>query len=164
VHAVNEIDEKLLHQGKRLLFAWSYIDRMGPTQRVIARWDENLDNVSINPLLLQMRDTKTVLYEGPYHISGNGNWLKGKRFYPQTQPNFEELVVYHLQDYYPQGMSMPVSLGYTNNDPGAFFNHGTLGPCYIEQPLARDGILLIYKLNDAVEILKRQALSVLPGQ
>jgi hypothetical protein len=51
---------------------------------------------------------------------------------------------------------MPVSLGYTNQDPGAFMNHSTLGPCYVEQNTNRDGILFIFKLNDAVEILRRQ--------
>jgi hypothetical protein len=158
VHAVNEIDEKLLHQRKRLLFAWSYIDRMGPIQPVLASWDENLDNVRIEPLILQMQNTQRFSYREPTHISGDGNWMKSRRIHKQTQPRIEELVVYHLQDYYPQGMSMPVSLGYTNNDPGSFMNHSRLGPCYIEQPLSRDGILLLYQLNDAVEILRRQAL------
>jgi hypothetical protein len=53
---------------------------------------------------------------------------------------------------------MPVSLGYTNQDPGAFMNHTRLGPCYVEQNTTREGILFIFKLNDAVEILKRKAL------
>jgi hypothetical protein len=155
VHAVNEIDGKLLHQGKRLLFAWSYIDRWDSTQMVIVRWDENLEEVKIFPLV---QDTLRFFYQGPMHISGDGNWMKGSRIHRRTEPRIEELVVYHLQDYYPQGISGPVSLGYTNKDPGAFFNHRSLGPCYIEQPLSREGVLLLYRLNDAVEIIRGQAL------
>jgi hypothetical protein len=163
IHAINRIDAKLLHQGKRLLFAWSYISQPGPIQRVVVRWNENLDEVRIEPLVLQMRETETFFYQGPTHISGDGNWMKSIRVHQQTRPRMDELVAYHLQDYYPQGMSMPVSLGYTNEDPGAFLNHRTLGPCYIEQSLTREGILFIYRLDDALDIMKKQALSILPG-
>jgi hypothetical protein len=80
---------------------------------VIVRWDENLDEVKIFPLV---QDTPRFFYQGPMHISGDGNWMKGSRRHRRTEPRIEELVVFHLQDYYPQGISMPVSLGCTNRE------------------------------------------------
>jgi hypothetical protein len=105
-----------------------------------------------------MQDTETKIYDGQDGISADGNWLKGLRKTLLMNSWMKERVVFHLQDYYPQGISTAVSLGYTNRDPGAFMNHPRLGPCYVEQNTNREGILFIFKLNDAVEILKRKAL------
>jgi hypothetical protein len=157
VHAVNE-SNKLLHQGKRLLFAWSYISRWEDVQTVLVRWSEDLQDFDIQRTVLQMQDTETKIYDGQDGISADGNWLKGLRRISLMGRWMKERVVFHLQDYYPQGISMAVSLGYTNQDPGAFMNHPRLGPCYVEQNTTREGILFIFKLNDAVEIIKRKAL------
>jgi hypothetical protein len=157
VHAINESD-KLLHQEKRLLIAWSYIGRRSNVQTVLVRWSEDMQDFDIQRAVLQMQDTEKQIYDGPDGISADGNWLKGIRRTSLMGSQMMERVVFHLQDYYPQGISMPVSLGYTNQDPGAFMNHTRLGPCYVEQNTNRDGILFIFKLNEAVEILKRQAL------
>jgi hypothetical protein len=156
VHAINDSD-KLLHQGKRLLIAWSYISRSGDIQTVLARWSEDLQDIDIQRTVLQMRDTEKQIYNGPDGISADGNWLKGIRNQILMGSRMKERVVFHLQDYYPQGISMPVSLGYTNRDPGAFMNHTKLGPCYVEQNTNREGVLFIFKLNEAVEIIKRKA-------
>jgi hypothetical protein len=152
-----------LHQGKRLLIAWSYISRLGDIQTVLVRWNEDMQDFDINRTVLQMQDTKTQIYDGPDGISGDGNWLHGIRKKTISGVQMDERVVFHLQDYYPQGISMPVSLGYTNQDPGAFMNHSKLGPCYVEQNTNRNGILFIFKLNDAVDIIKRQALEATSG-
>ncbi len=154
VHSVNELGDKLLHQKKRLLYAWSYVSRSGPIQPVLVHWSENLQEIEIKALLLQQKDSDAYFNEGPYHLSGDGNWMKGYKIQRKTNPSMYELTVWHLQDHYPQGMSMGISLGYTNKDPGAFMNHSKLGPCYVEKSTSRDGILFLFKLNDGLQILK----------
>jgi hypothetical protein len=152
VHAVNE-SNKLLHQGKRLLFAWSYITNP-PIQQVLVRWSEDLQDIEISPII-QMKKTEAIIsYSGGVSlISGDGNWLRSLRLVMVNGSQMEERVMFHLQDYYPGGISTPVSLGYTNQDPGAFLTHSRLGPCYVEQNTNRDGILFIYKLNEAADII-----------
>ncbi len=154
VHGLIDGMEKQLHQRKRLLFGWSYTELKRPTQPVLVHWDESIKDISIDFLLLQMQDNADQIHTGPFHISGDGNWMKGIRIHTKVDPRMEELVVWHLQDYYPQSMSMGISLGYTNKDPGAFMNHSKLGPCYVEKSTSRDGILFLFKLNDGLEILK----------
>jgi hypothetical protein len=157
VHAVNG-SNKLLHQRKRLLYGWSYIDRLAGIQPVLVRWSEDLQNITISPIL-QMQKTETISYSGGVSvISGDGNWLRELRLIWVNNSQMKERMMFHLQDYYPGGISMPVSLGYTNRDPGAFMNHTRLGPCYVEQNTNREGILFIFMLNEAVEIIRRKAL------
>jgi hypothetical protein len=84
-----------------------------------------------------MKATGTIIsYSGGVSlVSGDGNWLRELRLVWVNGSRMNERMMFHLQDYYPGGISTPVSLGYTN----------------------RDGILFIFKLNEAVEILRRQA-------
>jgi hypothetical protein len=151
---------KHLHQGKRLLYSYSYSIKDAPPQPVLVRWDEAMEEVQVNLLTFQQMRTETVTYSGPYHISGDGNWMKATRKQWSLDPPMEELVVYHLQDHYPQGMSMPISLGFTNKDPGAFLDHTTLGPLYVEKSSARPGVWFLFKLNDGLQILREEALSI----
>jgi hypothetical protein len=163
VHAVNA-SNKLLHQGKRLLFAWSYITNPGtPIQPVLVRWSEDLQDITIYPIALMKRTEKYSYSGGVSIISGNGNWLREFRSVWVNGARIGERVMFHLQDYYPGGISTPVSLGYTNQDPGAFMNHSKLGPCYVEENTNQDGILFIFKLNGAVDILKRRVLGAASG-
>ena len=160
VHAVNE-SNKLLHQGKRLLYGWSYITRTTPIQATLVHWSEDLKDIKISPLL-QIRDTNDISYsEGtPYIFSADGNWFQTNLVHMRSM--MEERIILHIQEHYPSGASLPVSLGYTNQDPGAFMAHSKLGPCFVEQPLAqgRENTLRVFKLNDAIEILKKQSLGV----
>jgi len=164
VEGVADMFQKQLHQGKRLLYAYTTIPGTHITQRVMVNWSEDLQEVDIEPLLLQKLNTDVMFNEGPSHISGDGNWMTGIRSYLGERGGWsgygvvkDELVVYHLQDHYPQGMNMPISLGYTDKGAGAFLNHTTLGPLYIEKPYT--DTLFIYKLNDGLEILKEQEIN-----
>jgi len=162
-HAVNEIGDKMVHQGKCLMFVQFKPVKDSASQYSLVQWSDDLQDIQFNPLVLQFPRPTRQAYYGPIYISADGNWVKFIRYHPETQPKMEELVVYHIQDIYPQGISMPVSLGYTNTDPGAFMTHSEFGPCYVEQSTMRGGIMFIFKLNDAIDILKKQALDKAQG-
>ena len=156
VRASNEKYEKVLHQGKRLMYAWTRIEKT--ITQVLVRWSEDLQDVNIYPIPL-MKDTDKVFHIGPSQISADGNWLQEIRADHSEGFQKTERIMCHLQDYYPGGISPPVSLGYTTEDPiAAFMNHSKLGPCYVEQNTNRNAILFIFKLNDVIEIIKKQAL------
>ena len=156
VHAINKMN-KLLDQRKRLLFAWSYVVRT-ETTKVLVRWSEDLKDVHILPIPF-MYNKNRIFYEEPSNISADGNWFQGLRSEVTGGFRKVERIVCHLQDYYPGGISLPVSLGYTKQEPedshlSAFMNHSKLGPCFVED--IGGGKILIFMLNDAIEILKRQ--------
>ena len=70
------------------------------------------------------------------------------------------LIIYHVNDKYPQGLSLPVMCGFSSEgSPGAFMQHEEWGPCYVEQDMEYDDKLFVYKLNEGLELLARQAVN-----
>ena len=52
---------------------------------------------------------------------------------------------------------MPLQCGKSSSStPGAFVDHETWGPLYIEQDMSNADKLLVFKLNDGLKILNKK--------
>ena len=121
-------------------------------------WDEELEDVKIEPIILQ-KPKNTKLHER-VEFSSDGSWMKTVARTDKGQfLNPPELVIYHVGDMYPQHLSMPILCGYAKEgNDGAFMNHSEWGPCYVELDFEFKNKLFIYKLNNGLKLLAEQAM------
>ncbi len=170
---------KEFHLGKRMALGhnWGPRDSSGNRELMYwsVRWDEKLEDVDIAPLYTQMPDKDYILNIGDCTFSWDGSWVKSeghRKNLPFICDMRCELVFYHVDSKYPQGLSLPLYCGFTRCDGiGAFLNHDTWGPCYVEvqsdfsdlQGTYDDfsKVLFVYKLNEGLEILERQTTDML---
>jgi hypothetical protein len=117
------------------------------------RWKPDFTDIKIEPLTIQI--PKNYFYSDYMKFSGDGNWLKSTVI-PENNLDRSEIVFLQTNNAYPQGLSFPIIGGITGtHTPGAFVNHTTLGPLYIEKDEKHPTVLLIYKLNDGLDYLKK---------
>jgi hypothetical protein len=117
------------------------------------RWKPDFTEIKIEPLTIQI--PKNYFFSDYMKFSGDGNWLKSTVI-PENNLDRSEIVFLQTNNAYPQGLSFPIIGGITGtHTPGAFVNHTTLGPLYIEKDEKHPTVLLIYKLNDGLEYLKK---------
>jgi hypothetical protein len=146
---------KTIHVAKRILFGNS--EATGKLVYFTARWDEEFEDVKVEPLLLQHPRETYLDDRGVF--SSTGNWLKSQIERKKSFPDLPELVFFHVDNAYPQGLSMPIYCGYTSKyAPGAFMEHTEWGPCYVEVDLDHPDKLFVFKLNDGLQILADQAM------
>ncbi len=62
VKGIADLNEKYLHQGKRLFYSWSYPVKDGPKKPVLVRWDERMEEIDVQPLLLQQTERLLPLF------------------------------------------------------------------------------------------------------
>ncbi|MCP4136455.1 MAG: hypothetical protein GY754_36135 [bacterium] len=146
---------KSFHFGKRMMLGTA--DVIGKLTYFSIRWDEKLEDIKIEPIILQL--PKRGVMDSNFVFSSDGNWVKAI-ILPEDEGLFPpSLVFFHASGIYPQGLSMPIPGGYTREDnPGAFFNHEEWGPCYMEHDPDMRGKLFIYKMNDGLELLRDMAM------
>ena len=123
------------------------------------RWDEEFEEVHVEPLLLQCPRDKQIY---PEFISGSGKWMKGMQYSKTGLEDVPRIVLFHCSDMYPQGVSMPIECGYSlEGTPGAFMNHKEWGECYVEY---ENGKLFVYKCNEALALLAKQTEGITGGK
>jgi hypothetical protein len=118
------------------------------------RWKPDFTDIKIEPLTIQI---PAGYYLSEYmKFSGSGDWLKTTVEKKGDMNHVEMITFLQTNNAYPQGLSFPIIGGVTGtHTPGAFVNHTTLGPLYIEKDEKHPTVLLIYKLNDGLEYLKK---------
>ena len=126
------------------------------------RWSEDFEEVKAEPIILQR---PKGLLDSSFFFSRDGNWGKTHWIDPPGPLEVPRLLLYHIDDKYPQGLSMPIICGYSGDEsPGAFMQHETWGPCYVEQDNKYPDKLFVYKLNEGLELLAKQALNTISGE
>jgi hypothetical protein len=131
----------------------------------IIKWDKEIKDVAANPIALQMPGWEKYNYSLLMLVSFDGNWMKTTLKKPKEGMfDVPEILIYHLSDIYPQGISMPIHCGLTKEGTdGAFFKHKKLGPCFVEFDIDNPKKLFVYKLNDGLKILAEDARKVVAG-
>lgn len=152
---------KTIHLGKRMMLGTGWIgDKL---LYYSVRWNEEIDEVKIEPLLLQL--PKDSLVHDDFTFSADGNWVQTLYTQQDSYPQMVELIIYHAAAIYPQGLSTPIYCGYTKDgNEGAFMQHSEWGPLFVERDQDMRDKLFIYRLNDGLEILKEQATGLIEGE
>ena len=119
------------------------------------RWNEDMSEVKIEPLILQIPQNGGM--ERWWHFSEDGNWLIAT-FWEFTPEEKQTIVFFHIDDKYPQGISLPVFGEETYyKKQGCFVNHSDLGPLYLDWSPDHANTLLVYRLNDVLKVLAGKA-------
>lgn len=122
-------------------------------------WNDSFEDVDIIPLIIQF--PKELGITNNFKFSYDGNWVKTNgtidRGDDLTYP--DNIIFYSVDTIYPNGISLPVIGGPTNeiNPYDVFINHTELGPIYIN---LYKGVLLSYKMVDVVQVLKNKMLDI----
>lgn len=122
----------------------------------LVTWKENYKDVKINPIVAQI--PKNGDFIDSFKLSGDGKWAIGKFKYDANIIDVPELIIYHLSDIYPQGVSMPIYCGYSEKyTRGAFVDHEEWGPCYVELCDEFPNKLFVFKLNEGLKVMAENA-------
>ena len=149
---------KTFHLGKRIMIGTNWIEKKLFYYTIT--WDEEIEDVKIEPFTIQK--PKNTFLDDRFRFSANGNWVKSTVEYRNALVPGPELIIYHVQDHYPQNLSPPIYCGYTNEGSGGgFMMHDQWGPCYVEHTFSKPDILMVYKLKAGLEILKNQAMGMM---
>jgi hypothetical protein len=120
------------------------------------RWDDKFEEVKVEPIIAQLPDGKMI--SSAFQFSNDGNWVKTFQMESEGLIDAPRLIIYHVNEMYPQCLSLPIMCGYTRSDnSGAFMMHSVWGPCYVEQDNNFADKLFVYKLNDGLALLAEQA-------
>lgn len=121
----NKIENKLTKNLTKLqIDAWERSATFSPTKRMLIgtnwinnelvyytiRWDEAFEEVKIEPIILQRY--KDGRLDDAFVFSSDGNWLKTTVEVPNDPLDMPRLLLYHVGDVYPQGLSLPIVGGY----------------------------------------------------
>ncbi|MCK4796565.1 MAG: hypothetical protein KAT05_04245 [Spirochaetes bacterium] len=145
---------KTIHNGRMMMLGTFWVN--DDLVYASIRWDDEFEDIRIEPLVLQKPKGKNI--SPRFVFSPDGNWVKSLKTV-RTGVNFPpELLIYHVGEVYPQGLSLPILCGYTKKiNQGGFMNHSLWGPCYVYLDCDFDNKLFVYKLNDGLKILAEQA-------
>jgi hypothetical protein len=139
---------------KRIMIGYSQANDSQEIYHSI-RWAPGMKDIKIEPLLLQCPLENSYLDD--WYFSADYQWIKTAVLNRAT--NTYSIVFYNINENYPQSVSMPI-IG-TETDrlaKGAFVQHSTFGTIYVEKDVNHENVLLAYKLNDALEYLKKVAV------
>jgi hypothetical protein len=142
------------HFGNRRMIGYRAMPGLESDIFFSIRWDEGFTDYKIEPFTIQKPEGYAV--NEYFKFSGDGKWVK-TTVSPDTNLHEEELAFLQVNDDYPQGLSFPL-FGEKKTDfrtPGAFVNHSTWGPLYVELDYDHEKALLVYKLNDGLNYLKK---------
>jgi hypothetical protein len=115
-------------------------------------WDTEMKDIKIEPLVLQCPQENS--YSRDWYFSADYQWIKTAVLNRAT--NTYSIVFYNINENYPQSVSMPIIGAETDRlAKGAFVQHSTFGTIYVEKDVNHENVLLAYKLNDALEYLKK---------
>ncbi len=120
----------------------------GEMQMVI-QWKNGFKDIRISPLVIQCPNS--LHFGDVWEFSLDGRWLAARPEIPNA--DVCQLLLYHVDEKYPQGISPPIYGGTTpKNGRGCFVNHSSLGPLYVDVSF-RPPALLVYKMNDVSKML-----------
>lgn len=129
----------------------------------VVRWDEEMDNIELSPLLAHIPDGFRIL--GAWAISPNGEWA---RCWVKSADLIDDTFYtcfFHLDEKYPLGVSLPVVGASSQRLHGIFVEHEELGTLYIDKPAtgtpeAENNAIFIYKMSDffpaLAEVMKQK--------
>jgi hypothetical protein len=116
------------------------------------RWNKEMTEAKIEPLILQIPPNGH--FKRGWHFSNDGSWL-ATTFTTYQPKETKKIVFFSINDSFPQGISPPIFGEETYYlKTGAFVNHSELGPLYLDISPKFHNALLVYKLSDALKILK----------
>lgn len=112
--------------GNRTLIGTMAIGKESPINAV-AHWDEKYEHITIQPLFLQCPSEYEFSTQN-WTFSLDGKWLvnSARKILPTIGYDDPEMVFYHVDPKYPQGISPPVFAGKTYRKwdlTGVFINH-----------------------------------------
>jgi hypothetical protein len=152
-------DRRPYHFEKRRLIG--YVGGTNPAQFFLVRWAADFGDVTVTPMTSQCPDE--YIFSEYWTISPDGDWAATSAM-PLSQAGSSygekwEIVFYRLADAYPQGISPPIFGGLAAGAKitGAFVNHSEWGPIYLDEDADHPGAMLVYHLNQGLEILRAQA-------
>jgi len=157
---------------KKKITIWGQSTPVSPKKRIMigcldvedktiyysVRWNQDMSEVKIESLLLQK--PKNGFLEERWLFSDDGCWLTANFSVLEPEEAFTR-VFFHIDDKYPQGVSLPVFGEATENsmfDAGCFVNHLDLGPLYLDKSPESDKTVNVYRLNDIYKILAKMAV------
>jgi len=145
---------KPINEKRKILLGYKIISNVTETTFLV-RWNENFEKVKTEPVVLQLPDGKALSPD--FYFSSDSNWLKTLKKESDGIIEAPRLILYQVNEMYPQSLSPPIVCGYTNaNNIGAFMQHSQWGPCYVEQDMNFQDKLFIYKLNEGLKMLEEQ--------
>lgn len=125
---------------------------------VIVRWDEEYSEIRIEPLKMQC-PSEYSFSKCNWTFSLDGHWLftTARKVHSETgQFDDPELVFYHVDPKYPQGISPPVFAGKTGETVyGCFIDHSKLGMVFLDIQTGHD-LALVYKMSDMLPIIAKK--------
>jgi hypothetical protein len=143
---------------------------------VLVKWNPDFKDVTVQPLIYQC--PAEYIFDDKFQFSSDGEWLvntavssapdtstetSGFPGTPQHAP--KQLVFYHINPNYPQGISPPVFAGnYIGSEgkmfsiDGCFVKHSTLGTIFLE--LSGGNVVLVYKMSDMLPIIAKKLASL----
>ncbi|NLD93591.1 MAG: hypothetical protein GX639_13100 [Fibrobacter sp.] len=122
------------------------------------RWNNDMSDVRIEPLLLQK--PQNGFLERRWLFSDDGCWLTANFSVLEPKEAYTR-IFFNIDDKYPQGVSLPVFGEATENimfDAGCFVNHSDLGPLYLDKSPESDEVVNVYRLNDVYKVLANMAI------
>ncbi|MBN1700204.1 MAG: hypothetical protein JW881_22020 [Spirochaetales bacterium] len=144
-----------IHPAKRILICSVLVN--GKAAYFSVRWDEKREKVKVEPLILQR--LKNRCFDDVFLFSPKGNWIKTLAFPAGGSAMPPELIMFHTGGAYPQGISLPVLCGYTDEmASGAFMEHEAWGPCYIDWDPDVPEKLFVFRLNEGLRLLADRIL------
>jgi len=148
------IDRYSMNTGKKMLLGTSSVS--GKLEYYSIQWDKGFKEVKVEPLTRQLH--KGLMINSSFKFSPDSKWVKSNITEVEYPEIAQQLIIYHISDIYPQGLSKPIIFGYSDRtNPGAFMNHSQWGPCYLEQDPYYPEKLFVYKLNKGKESLHKSA-------
>ncbi len=118
----------------------------------LIRWDENFKNVKIEPFFNSYPAGIDSI--DSFIFSPDGNWASVRG---SNMTGDDELIFYHIDDKYPQGVSTAIRGGKTSKQNiGDFFNHEKWGTCFLEKDTMFPDKLFVYRLSDSLKEEKKE--------
>lgn len=154
-HQIRIFDKYSLQLGKRMILG-ARLTGTGVRYFSI-RWNEDISAVTCEQLTYPQNDR--FYLDDRFMFSRDGNWVRS-RLIPKAGRDDTgiELIMYHVNDGYPNGLSQPVSCGYSGKDTlGAFMEHESWGTCYVELAY---GLLHVFILEQGLDANRRNAVKV----
>lgn len=127
----------------------------------VARWNKDFDSVAIEPLIMQCPPNYSF-GQMDWLFSPDGNWLAAvaEEYLPETNSKDDpQLVFYHIDPKYPQGISPPVFGTKGDTRDGCFVNHSKLGMVYLDFGTGYN-MTMLYKMSDLLPIIADKMLKM----
>lgn len=157
LHSLN-VDSRMLLGYNNKIHAKVTLGKLDEDTIFSVRWSPDFSDVDIEPVLLQKPEYSTFNID--FCFSPDGKWVRGNvrriSHYPEKTAPWQ-IVFFHVNEKYPQGLSMPMLGEYSDPEtPGAFVEHSQWGPVYVERHPRSYMHLRVYRLREGLEKVLKQ--------